>query len=94
MTRKQFYQCLAKLNIPLNETYSTILEGKYVNNFGFNYFDFLNQIQPALVDEPKYHTFKKELESLNSSKQAQFEPNPCNDVTSILIKIKDQVCCF
>jgi hypothetical protein len=82
---------LAKLNIAISEKESVMLEGKFVNNLGFNYVDFLNEIQPAQVDAPKYTEFKRELEELGSRKMAVYEPNPCNDIHSILLKIKDQV---
>ena len=68
-----------------------MLEGKFTNNLGFNYVKFLNMIQPAEVDESKYHLLKKELAKLNSTKMGIYEPNPCNDIQSILAKIKDQV---
>lgn len=91
VTRKQFLQCLAILNVYVDENRITALEGKFMNNLGFNYAAFLNLVQPCEVDEPKYHEFKKELERLNSTKQGVYEPNPNNDIQSILIKIKDQV---
>jgi hypothetical protein len=91
VTRKRFHQCLAKLNITIGEKETTMLEGKYMNNVGFNYVPFLNEIQPAVVDAPKYAEFRKELEELGSRKQGVYEPNACNDMQSILVKIKDQV---
>ncbi len=94
VTRKQFHQCLAKLNITIGEKELAMLEGKFMNNLGFNYVPFLNEIQPAVVDAPKYAEFRKELEELGSRKQGVYEPNPCNDIQSILVKIKDQVNSF
>lgn len=90
ITIKQFHQCMAKLNLRLNEMDAAVLESKFGNNYGFNYVKFLNILQPAEVEPAKYNQLRKELEVLNSNK-VTYESNPFGDVQSVLIKIKDQV---
>lgn len=66
------------------------MEAKFIDDIGFNYFEFLKMLQPTIVEPAKYNTFIKELKLLNSQKQA-FEANPITDIQSLIIKIKDQV---
>ena len=66
------------------------MEAKFIDDIGFNYFEFLKMLQPTIVEPAKYNTFIKELKLLNSQKQA-FETNPITDIQSLIIKIKDQV---
>lgn len=90
MTVKQFQQCLTKLGLTFDEKELAILRAKYGNDLGFNYLDFLNNLQPIRVEPPKYQHFKRELEQLNS-KRLHFQVNPATDMQTLLVKLKDQV---
>lgn len=90
MTSKQFYQCLAKLGLQVSEKDVAILEAKFMDNYGFNFVEFLDKLQPNPVVVAKYAQFRSELAQLNNKKDV-YESNPFNDVQSVLIKIKDQV---
>ena len=90
VTRQQFHQCLAILNLHVSDKDKAILEAKYLNNLGFNYLEFLNLLQPNKVEPRKYQDLMNELKKLNYQKD-QYEANPLRDLRSILNKIKDQV---
>ena len=90
VTKKQFYQSLNKLGIELPEKDVAVLEAKFLNNFGFNYVEFLSTFQPTIVEGPKYLDLKNELKRLNTQKTI-YESKPLSDVQSILVKIKDLV---
>lgn len=93
VTSQQFRQSLAKLGLPVLDNEVQILEAKYINNHGFNYYEFLEKLQPHPSIAPKYNEFRTELAKLNS-KNNSFESNPFTDIQSILIKVKDQVRIF
>lgn len=90
VTSQQFQQCLAKLSLPVFDKDVQILEAKYMDNLGFNYYEFLGKLQPHPSAVPKYKEFRAELAKLNS-KNTNYETNPYTDIQSILIKVKDQV---
>ena len=91
VTLKQFEQCLSKLGLNVARADLETLEAKFVDNVGFHYVAFLNELQPNIVEEPKYAKLMTEIHNLSANEKGPFESNPLADVQSILIKIKDQV---
>lgn len=91
VTIKQFEQCLSKLGLTVEDKDLQILEAKFVDNIGFFYVAFLSELQPNLVEEPKYAKFIAALHNLSANEHGPFESNPQTDIQSILAKIKDQV---
>ena len=91
VTVKQFEQSLSKLGLKVDTKDLDILEAKFVDNVGFYYVGFLNELQPNLIEEPKYAKFMAELHKLSANEKEIAESNPLTDVQSILIKLKDQV---
>ncbi len=90
VTPKQFVQAIAILNLPFGAADIAVLEAKFRDDTGFNYLRFLNELQPNVIDPPKYFAFQQELAALNAQK-ATYEPSAATDVQSILAKIRDQV---
>jgi Ca2+-binding EF-hand superfamily protein len=91
VTLRQFEQCLSKLGLNVAKEDLETLEAKFVDNVGFHYVAFLNELQPNIVEEPKYEKFMAELHKLSANEKGPFESNSFTDVQSILLKIKDQV---
>ena len=54
MTRKQFRQVMAMVDLPIDEEMMRTLEAKYVNDVGFNYKWFLSELEPQEKDKLRY----------------------------------------
>lgn len=90
VTNQQFRQSLAILDLVASEAELTAVSAKFMDDFGFNYLRFLSELQPTIVEEPKYSKFQQELADLNANKVLP-EFRPSVDVQSLLKRIKDIV---
>ena len=54
MTRKQFRQVMAMVDLPIDEEMMRTIEAKYVNDTGFNYKWFLAELEPQEKDKLRY----------------------------------------
>ena len=66
------------------------VSAKFMNDYGFNYVKFLNELQPSVVWEPKFSKLQQELADLNGNKVLE-EFRPATNIQSVLKKIKDLV---
>lgn len=90
VTRSQFRQCLASLDLHADEEEVAAIELKYSDNIGFNYLRFLNDLEPRLKDAPKYPAHLKELQAVNAFKKPP-EIDALTHLDSIIRKIKTKV---
>jgi hypothetical protein len=87
---QQFRQCCVLLGLVGSETEMASVAAKFTDDQGFNYYRFMSEIQPPIVEPPKYSKFQQELADLNSTKVLD-EFRPAFDLQSVLQKIKDTV---
>ncbi|XP_072165025.1 uncharacterized protein [Diadema setosum] len=90
VTQSQFRQCLTYLGLTASEEEMRALEAKYTNEMGFNYIQFLEELQPRPQQDLKYLQRLAELELVNNRK-VSLEKNPLRDVEGIMDKIKTKV---
>ena len=90
VTKAQFRQCLAYLQLNSTEPEYLALEAKYSNHMGFNYLQFLGDLEPKPEQELEYTKRLEELRIVNA-KQVSLERNPLTDADGILAKIKNKV---
>ena len=90
ITNQQFRQALAILDLVGSESEMTATSAKFLDDHGFNYFKFLNELQPNNLEEPKFSKLQQDLADLNANKVLE-EFRPASSVQSVLKKIKDLV---
>ena len=90
VTKPQFRQCLAYLQLNASEPEYEALEAKYSNHMGFNYLKFLGDLEPKPEQEMKYTKRLEELKLVNA-KQVSLEKNPLRDIDGVMTKIKNKV---
>ena len=90
VTKPQFRQCLAYLQLTASEPEYEALEAKYSNHMGFNYLQFLGDLEPKPEQELMYSKRLEELRLVNA-KQVSLETNPLRDVDAVMTKIKKKV---
>ncbi len=90
VTRAQFRQCMTMVELLLTEDEMLALEAKYVNDSGFNYLHFLQELQPQEPVQPMYVERLKELRRTNEKTKLP-EREPEGDLDAVLLKIKTRV---
>ena len=55
VTRSQFRQCLSYLGLGASEEERRVVEMRFSDSKGFNYLQFLEELQPSEKLEDKYH---------------------------------------
>lgn len=90
VTRSQFRQCLTILELNATEPEMAALEAKFCNDVGFNYLEFLQELEPK---EPPQFMYEKRLEELRltNSKKTLPELNVAGDFEGVMMKIKTKV---
>ena len=91
ITKSQFRQCLATLDLHADADEVTAIEHKFSDDIGFNYLQFLNELIPKRPEIPKYKEHLKELQAANAQKKPR-EIDALTELNSILLKIKTKVC--
>lgn len=91
VTRSQFRQCLAYLDLHADEDEVAAIEKKFSENIGFNYLSFLDELEPRERERPKYPEHLRELQAVNAFKKPP-EIDALTDLHSIIQKIKTKVC--
>ncbi len=81
---------MAILDLIGSEAEIAAVAAKFIDDFGFSYVKFMNELQPTIVEEPKYSKFQQELADLNANKVLE-EFRPAKNVQGVLKKIKDLV---
>ena len=90
VTRPQFRQCMTMVELHITEAEMEALEARYVNDVGFNYLEFLRDLQPQDPVKPMYVERLKELR-LTNEKTKLPERDPKSDLEAILLKLKTKV---
>ncbi|CAK8698532.1 unnamed protein product [Clavelina lepadiformis] len=90
VTKSQFRQCLAYLDLNADELETNTMEKKFTDNVGFDYIRFLNDLVPQAKDVPKYKEHLKELQAVNAHKKPD-EIDALTDLNAILTKVKSIV---
>jgi len=78
VSRYQFKQCLAMLDLACTEEEMGALEAKFSDDKGFNYFRFLEELEPMDELDDKYKERMVELKLVNTQREKMeldFEPN-------------------
>nr|XP_002123656.3 uncharacterized protein LOC100183292 [Ciona intestinalis] len=90
VTKSQFRQCLASLDLHADEGEVNAIECKFTDSIGFDYIRFLGELMPQIRDVPKYKEHLKELQAVNAHKKPM-EIDALTDVQTIMNKIKIKV---
>lgn len=90
VTKSQFRQCLAYLDLNGDENEVAAIEKKFSDNIGFNYLKFLDELEPRAKQQPKYPAHLKELQAVNAFKKPP-EIDALTTLDSIIRKIKIKV---
>lgn len=87
---QQFRQSMSVLDLSGSEAEMIAVAAKFMNDIGFNYFKFLNELTPRTIEQPKYSKLQQEIVDTNSTKLLD-ELRPCTNVEDSLRKIKNIV---
>jgi hypothetical protein len=90
VTRGQFRQCLTIAGLTYTEKEFQTVEAAFVDDDGFAYRRFLQQIQPHHPDALRYPILQQELKDLNKQRILP-ETKPLTSIQDVLQKIKGQV---
>ena len=90
VSRYQFKQCLAILNLNSDEIEIAAIEARYCDKIGFDYIRFLNDLTPEYKEKPKYKEHISELLAVNANKKPP-EIDAFSDPSAIMTKIKSTV---
>lgn len=90
VTKAQFRQCLIYLNLHADEQEMRSIEYKFMDDIGFNYIEFLGELEPKERQIPKYPRHLKELQMVNAKKKPP-EIDALTDFNCIITKIKTKV---
>ncbi|XP_075260146.1 uncharacterized protein LOC142351824 isoform X2 [Convolutriloba macropyga] len=78
VSRYQFKQCLAMLDLACTDEEMGALEAKFSDDKGFNYFRFLQELEPPAQFDDKYAERMEELKLVNTMREKlelEYEPN-------------------
>ena len=64
VTRSQFRQCLSYLGLGASEEERRVVEMRFSDSKGFNYLQFLEELQPSEKLEDKYHLRMTQLTAM------------------------------
>ncbi|XP_063445753.1 uncharacterized protein LOC134725669 [Mytilus trossulus] len=90
VTRVQFRQCLTILELHATEPEMASLEAKFCNDVGFNYLQFLQELEPREQQQFMYEKRLEELRLTNASKKLP-ELNIAEDLEGVMMKVKTKV---
>ncbi|XP_078391762.1 uncharacterized protein LOC144674143 isoform X1 [Cetorhinus maximus] len=88
--RAQFRRCLSQLSLPATDEEMDLLDKVFSDELGFNYFRFLEQVDPQDKPEKMYNKLMNEIHLLNKSKKS-LEQGASSDINCILEKIKTKM---
>jgi hypothetical protein len=87
---QQFRQSMSVLDLTASEAEIIAVAAKFMNDIGFNYVKFLNELLPSSIEKPKYSKLQQEIVNTNSTKLLD-ELRPCTNVEDTLRKIRNIV---
>ena len=90
VTKAQFRQCLTILELHTTEPEMAALEAKFCNDVGFNYLQFLQELEPKETPQFMYEKRLEELRLTNTGKKLP-ELNIAEDLEGVMMKVKTKV---
>ena len=82
---------MTMLNMHLTEEEMDIIQARYANDDGFNYFEFLANLDPQQPTEYQYEKRLLNLREVNSKKRTMEVEPVLKDTEAVMDKIKAQV---
>lgn len=90
VTIAQFRQCLTILELHATEPEMAALEAKFCNDVGFNYLQFLQELEPKETPQFMYEKRLEDLRLTNTGKKLP-ELNIAEDLEGVMMKVKTKV---
>jgi len=90
ITRKQLRQVLTILELTGSEAEMSAIEARFSNDEGFNYFDFLEDLEPSAKPDFMYAKRLQELRIINS-RGSMPDMQPATDFQQVMTKVMTHV---